>query len=215
MILVFLILFGGFLITKSLFPEKFPGSISQGSRQVGNQSHSSTTSATKGIPAPTATKTAIVVNSQPGGAEVYLNNKPTGVTTPGRVQVPADQPFNLMLVKEGYSPYTHNNLDLRQTNQRSLRAVLQRQQNGYIDIDVRPSRSQSRIFINGVELQQKPPISKHPVPANQWLEVIAINSANGQRSKKRLSLRPNQRKSILLQFTSSKRSRTPSNRRRR
>lgn len=45
---------------------------------------------------------ALIVTSNPSGAEIYINDKNTGFTTPSRVEIPSGK-FKISFHKDGYS----------------------------------------------------------------------------------------------------------------
>lgn len=82
-------------------------------------------------------KIPLVVNSNPSGAEIWINGVNTSETTPARIYVPAGNQFNIALKKDKYITYSRPIMDARQVG-RSFHATLQKAMVGYLHIDVKP-----------------------------------------------------------------------------
>src|SRR5690606_10574500 len=96
---------------------------------------------------------SLVVNSNPSGAEIYMNGINTGKITPARIQVPADAPFAIKLRLERYIDYQKGNLTTDITGS-NFTATLQKAMVGYIDVDVRPPLN-TKVYINGKEIREE------------------------------------------------------------
>lgn len=152
----------------------------------------------------------LIVQSVPSGAEIFIDGKSIGDTTPSRIEIPTDKKVEISLKKDRYVEYVKANFDAATFDQSSFRATLQKALVGYLDIDVRPSRN-VKIYVNGVSLEERNlPIYKYAVPAGSEITVSAINTISGEEIKEKLTLYEDQRKSIILKLN-NKRNRTPSN----
>jgi serine/threonine protein kinase len=91
--------------------------------------------------------TGLVVQSNPSGAEIYLNQKSTGLQTPTRVEVPADTPFTVTIKKRGYQDFilrdvTRDSLGMR------VDAVMQKLNVAYVDVEIFPPQ-EAVLYVNG------------------------------------------------------------------
>jgi eukaryotic-like serine/threonine-protein kinase len=140
----------------------------------------------------------LVVNSVPSGAEIFLNGKSTGESTPARISVPTDRPFGLTLRKARYIDYSRTNLFAAKLDQASFTATLQKALVAYVNIDVRPARN-VRVSVNGVTLKETTmPITAYAIPAGQPVKIQAQNTLTGEVSQQTIELYPDERKTIVL-----------------
>jgi eukaryotic-like serine/threonine-protein kinase len=143
---------------------------------------------------------SLVVNSEPSGAEIYVNGLNTGKTTPERVDVPADSPFTIKLKMERYIDYSKSNLTTAITGH-TFRANMQRAMVGYVDIDVKPPVN-VRIYVNGVRLHDEIlPITNYAIPANESILVRAEDTVTGAASEQTVRLREDQHYPLIFKLS--------------
>ena len=139
---------------------------------------------------------ALIVISNPSGAEIFINEKTTGLFTPGRIELPRGK-FNLTIRKHGYLDSKLNDVTKESVGHK-LMANLVKMNVAYLDIDVFPPQD-ATIFINGKALaQQRGPIRELPVSANSALKIRAVTKNGLSYDEVTLSLPVDKRQSIRL-----------------
>lgn len=151
------------------------------------------------VPAPT-TYNRLPIQSLPSGAEIFINGRSTGHTTPYAVSVPSNKSFTLSLRKRGYVEYTKQNFKLADLGQPILKATLIEEQIGYINIDVSPPYN-VRVYINGKQLNEALPIRNYKVPAGTKLKIKAENPFSKKIKIEQVTLKQNERKNLILKLS--------------
>ncbi len=98
-------------------------------------------------PHPVELNGAMVVTSNPSGAEIYLNNQSTGMITPSRIQVPSQGTFSLTIRKRGYLDFRRMEVTRESVGHR-LDASLQKLNVGYLEIEIFPPQ-EVVLFVDG------------------------------------------------------------------
>jgi hypothetical protein len=138
----------------------------------------------------------LVVISNPSGAEIYINDKNSGLVTPSRVLVPAGK-FNITLQKTGYAPSRLNDLNKESVGHR-LMVALVKLNVAYIDIDVFPPQD-AVITINGKKLSnRRGTIRQYTVPANTPVKIRAENLNGTAYDEVQVNLPVDRRQTVQL-----------------
>ncbi|MCB0413884.1 MAG: serine/threonine protein kinase [Bdellovibrionales bacterium] len=149
------------------------------------------------------------IQSNPSGAEIYINGKNTGYVTPATIYVPNSQPFNVELRRTGYISYQKEQINLSQGDESNIETTLYPMDTAKLDIDVRPV-GRSRVYINGKWLEGETlPIRGYVIPANTRIVIKAVNPFNNASSQQVIKLKKGERKAVMLRL---KKGRTPSSR---
>ncbi len=114
---------------------------------------------------------AVLVISNPSGAQILINDKETGMITPSRIEVPTNGKFSLGLRKHGFAEYKQRDLTHEQLGHR-FTYNLTKSNVAYLDIDVFPPQD-AVIYINGKLVTGRFPIRDLPVMANIPLHIRA------------------------------------------
>jgi len=134
------------------------------------------------IPAPTpippvtqplATETSgLVVQSNPSGAEIYINDQNTGIVTPGRVEVSTSGTFSIALKKRGYYEVRKREVTRESLGHR-VDATLQKMNVGYVNIEIFPPQ-EAVLFVNGKEVAtHRNVVQDVMVPGNTPVKIRA------------------------------------------
>lgn len=138
----------------------------------------------------------VVVNTNPSGAEIIINDKNTGLLTPCQVEIPNSN-FNITIHKYGYQDYKMRDVNKESLGHRLI-ANLVKLNVAYIDIDVFPPQD-AVIFVNGKKLSdQKSPIRQLPVMANTTIKVRAENRAGNSYDEQTVNLPVDRRQTVQL-----------------
>lgn len=150
-----------------------------------------------------ATTYKVLVKSTPGRARIYINNQDQGLTTPATVEVEANKPFTLTLVADGYLPYNTRMTPGREGQE--ISADLTQIRFGYININVLNAGVDTIIYINNLELKDRPPITKYPVQAGKPISVRAVHPFTGSLAETSVTVGVDEKKTIDLILTNPKR----------
>ncbi len=145
---------------------------------------------------------SVIVSSTPSGSEILIDDKPTGLTTPAKLDVPADRPFSITLRRQGYLEYTKPDLTAESIGTR-FQAHLQRTPIGYIDLDVSPSgQSQATVVsINGKLLHgEQLPLRRYAIPAGSRMIVRVENPISGASAEQTVTVSEGQRLKLELKL---------------
>ena len=129
----------------------------------------------------------IIINSQPSGAEIYLNGRNTGQLTPGRLAVPADQAFTVGLRKDGFINYKADTKSKGNGSTQSF--TMQKLNIGRLDILAK--NKNTIIYISGKRLRERPPIYNYRVPSSRKIKIRAVDKVKRLYSERMVSVKPN------------------------
>lgn len=138
----------------------------------------------------------ILIKSNPGRARIYVNEADKGVTTPANIEVPARTPFTLTLLADGYLQYI-----TRITPERDGQEVvadLVPVAFGYITINVLNAGIDTKIYVDNLELADRPPISKYPIQAGKPIKIKAYHKFSGTMAEQTVTIRNGEKKTIDL-----------------
>lgn len=155
---------------------------------------------------PATLSPALVVISNPSGAEILLNDKGTGLVTPSRIDVPIKGTFSITLRKHGYADVKAIDVTKAKMGNRYT-ANLAKMNVAYVNVDVFPPQD-ATIYVNGKALTLRAPIRDLPVSANVPVKIRA-EAKGGGTDEVVLNLPVDRRQSI--QLNPRKSTRVPSN----
>jgi serine/threonine-protein kinase len=148
-----------------------------------------------------SSKFMVYIQSNPGKARIYLNSKDTSLFTPSTVEVEPNNPFTITLLAEGYLPFTG-----RYTatfNGQKLSATLSQISIGYVNITVVNAGVDTVIFVNGLRLQEKPPINRYPVPAGTPVKIRVEHAFSQTSAETTVTVGKDEKKDVELILTSN------------
>ncbi len=147
--------------------------------------------------------TSVIVKSNPSGAEIFINEKSTGQSTPARVELPTDRYFEISLKKPGYLDVPNQKLD-RASVGSQFNVNLRKAQVGYIDVDVSPPR-EVQLTVNGQHVTfSQLPLFRLPIPADTRVVVRADDTKAHRYVEKTIYLPMDKHGQIILDFRYSK-----------
>lgn len=150
----------------------------------------------------------LVVTSNPSGAEILLNNQPTGLITPSKIEIPPDDTFSIVLRKRGYTDYKRLQAT-RESIGHKIDATLQKMNTGYVDIEIFPPQ-EAVVFVNGKQININRTIAREViVPANTPVKIRAESPKNNSFEEITVVV-PMDRKQ-LVRLNPRKNTRVPSN----
>lgn len=161
-------------------------------------SEGETNTAAKSAPlAPEIPTYNLLVTSIPSGAQIIVDDKQTGVYTPGQVRVPINKPYNVKLEKDEFITETKSLITVKEGDE--LRVTLTKKEVAYISVTV--AGGQAAIYVNGKKISDKPTVVKYAVTANTSIKVQAYNPAQKKYAEKFVELAVGETKSIILNLT--------------
>lgn len=143
--------------------------------------------------------TAVVnvsISSSPPGAKIFVDGVDKGYYTPAIISVPANTPALFTIRKEGYLEYE---ISRSFTETGTLSATLQpTARAGYLNIYLSNGGDSTKIYVNGKELSEKPPVKKYPIIADSQTIIRAFNPYTELSDEVVIKLSPGENKNIEL-----------------
>jgi serine/threonine protein kinase len=152
---------------------------------------------TSASPIPLGDPNAIIVTSNPSGAEIWRNGVSTGMVTPSKVQVPGDGPFSIELRKRGYQTYKRLDVTVA-TIGHKMDATLQKMNIGYLDVEIFPPQ-EAILFVGGRQINlQRTQAKDILVPANIPIKVRAESRGSNTFEEVTISVPLDRKRTIKL-----------------
>lgn len=136
------------------------------------------------------------VQSQPARAKIFINGEDSGLLTPQKISVKANSPVQITLVADGYIPFERRVLVTK--SGASLKATLLSVPTGFLDIKVPPGSLNSVVYINGLRLQEQPPILKYAVPAGVSIQIRVVDTYTSGEAEASVKVNAEERKAVYL-----------------
>lgn len=141
--------------------------------------------------------TALVVSSNPSGAEIWLGGRSTGMVTPSKVEVPSEATFTIELRKRGYQSYKRLEVT-REALGPKIDATLQKMNVGYVDVEIFPPQ-EAILYVNGRQINMQRTQAKDiVVPANTKIKIRAESKVTNSFEEVTLSVPLDRKRSIKL-----------------
>lgn len=116
------------------------------------------------------TPRSLVVTSNPSGADIIVNEQPTGKTTPQRIEV--DGTFSIRIKKKGYAEFNVTDATRESLGHR-LDATLQKLNIAYLDVEIFPPQP-ANLYINGKQYPiRRTSVREIPIPGGTPIKVRA------------------------------------------
>lgn len=139
----------------------------------------------------------MTVESQPSGARIMMDGQDVGMITPARLQIEAQKEFRIGFRKDGFNTYERTERATR--NGYSVKATLQPMIDvGYLSIEVINGGTDPVLTLNGVRLEEKPPINLMAVPAGKPLKIQAHNPFMNLRAEQTIQVGVGQKQKLQL-----------------
>lgn len=145
----------------------------------------------------TTPKFTVLLRSQPDKARVIINGVDTGEFTPVRKSLPANTPFNLRLVKEGFTDLittvtpTYEAFSVDVTMQKLMRIA-------YVAINIVNGGANPELKISGVPVNIKAGGDTYKIQAGVDVRIEASNKTTGLSAHKTVNVPADQRSRIDL-----------------
>jgi eukaryotic-like serine/threonine-protein kinase len=140
--------------------------------------------------------TRLSLSSEPSGAKIFIDGVSTNQFTPAIVTVTSNKPITVTLTKEGY--YKYQQIKTISSASSLSATLLPTPAMGYLSIVIRNGGESPVVSINGVRLNEKLPIVEYAVPANQDIEVEAINPYSKAMDKVKVKVMTNKIQTVEL-----------------
>jgi len=115
---------------------------------------------------------SVVITSNPSGAEIWKDGRSTGMVTPSKVEVPANEPFSIELRRRGYQAFKRADITLESVGHK-IDATLQKLNVGYLNVEIFPPQ-EAVLFVGGRQVPlQRTQAKDILVPANVPIKVRA------------------------------------------
>jgi serine/threonine protein kinase len=153
--------------------------------------------ATQKTDAASTAQYTVVLTSDPVGARIFINGDDTGSYTPNRRSFEAHKDYVITLKKENYLNY-EGTIRAMQNGSTFTMSMQPAQKAGYISIAVPNGGLNTVIYVNGIRLGEKPPISRYAIPAGVPVKVTAYDPFRKLTSEQTITIEANQKKSVEL-----------------
>lgn len=153
-------------------------------------------------------QSSLTVTSNPSGAEIFVNERNTGLVTPSQVKVNNLQTFTITLRKKGYAEFVKTNVT-RETLGSRLDASMQKLNTASLDVEIFPPQ-EAVLFVNGKPVPLMRGLAREiTIPAGQPIKVRAESPSNKTFEEITVTVPVDKRKTV--QMNPRKQNRIPSN----
>ncbi len=149
------------------------------------------------IEAASTAQYTVTLTSDPVGARIYINGEDTGAFTPNRRSFEAYKDYVVTLKKENYLNY-EGTVRAMQNGSMFTMSMQPLQRAGYISIAVPNGGLNTVVYVNGIRLGEKPPITKYAIPAGMPVRVMAYDPFRKLSSEQIITIQADQKKSVEL-----------------
>jgi len=139
----------------------------------------------------------VLLVSEPVGARIFINGEDTGAFTPNRRTLEANKDFIVTLKKEGYLNY-EGVIKVVQNGSTFTMSMYPAQKAAYVSISVANGGLNTVIYVNGLRLGEKPPISRYAIPAGTPVRITAYDPFSKLSAEQVVRVDANQKKSVNL-----------------
>lgn len=139
----------------------------------------------------------VVIESRPAGARVFINGIDTGMITPSRRVIDANQEFTVAFRLDGYQYYEKRERAVVNGHQ-IFASLLPLPKMGYINLEVMNGGSNPVVIINGQRLDEKLPLRNYAIPAGTLVKIQAHNPFTGLSAEQAVTVGVNQRIQVNL-----------------
>ena len=140
---------------------------------------------------------SININSEPSGAEIYINGEYRSRSTPSLLSFVPGNTVTLELRKKDYKTFITEHFDPKYLKSRTFKARLEKIEYGFISIDVKPPQFPD-VYINGEKLDKPLPIDLYPIPAMEETEIVIRNPISRLTEKRKVFLNVGEKKSLVI-----------------
>lgn len=138
----------------------------------------------------------ILIKSNPGRAKIIVDDKDIGMVTPASIPLAANKTVNLTLLADGFLPYTSRFTPVK--DDQIVAAELSPIKFGYLNINIINSGVETIIYIDDVEIKEKQPITKYPIPSGRPVRIRAIHPFAGTSAETVVTIGNDEKKTIDL-----------------
>ncbi len=150
--------------------------------------------------------TRVSISSQPSGAKIYIDNQPTEQITPSVTSVTSNKNVTITLYLDGY--YKYQKTQSFNTASSLSAQLIPMPPMGYVDIEVLNGGENPVIEINGIRVNEKPPLLQYAIPANVITQISVRNPFTNLSTKQSIIVttanKPDRPKKIQLVLGSQK-----------
>ncbi len=146
----------------------------------------------------------LVITSNPSGAEIWINEQPTGQVTPSPLRV--YDTFTVTIRKRGYAEFKVANVT-RETLGHRLDVTLQKLNIAYLDVEIFPPQA-ARLYVNGKQYPLRKSTAREiVVPGGTPIKIKAETASGNSFEETVISIPTDKRR--MVQLNPRKNSRGP------
>ncbi len=140
---------------------------------------------------------AVLLESKPNGARIYINGEDTKAYTPNRRTLESFKDYVVTLKKDGYLDYD-GTIRAMQNGSTFTMSMQPAQKAAYVSISVANGGLNTVIYVNGIRLGEKPPIQKYAIPSGTPVRINAYDPFSKLSAEQIVKVEANQKKSVDL-----------------
>jgi serine/threonine-protein kinase len=190
-------LFGGWYLYNSPAGQKIIHNLKNGDEKSAANLSQTPELSTQKTEAASKSQFTVLLVSEPIGAHIYVNGDDTGAYTPNRRSFEAYKDYVVTLKKEGYLNYEKTIRAVQNSSTFSM-SMQPAQKAAYVAISVANGGLKTVIYVNGILLGEKPPISKYAIPAGTPVKIRAYDPFYKLSAEQIVNVEANQKKTVDL-----------------
>ncbi|NJL24113.1 MAG: PEGA domain-containing protein [Calothrix sp. SM1_5_4] len=139
----------------------------------------------------------LVVQSNPSGAEIIVNDQITGLVTPSRIVVPTQETFSITLRKKGYHDFKRQEVTRDSLGGR-IDATMIKMNVGYLDVEIFPPQD-AILYVNGKPVPVHRNLAREiMVPGNVPVRIRAESPSTNSYDETTVVIATDRRKTIQI-----------------
>lgn len=145
----------------------------------------------------------VIIQSAPSGARIFIDGQDTGMITPAQRILESGKEYSVGLKRDGYQYYEKKAL-INQPGYIVKASLLPNPKMGYINLEITNGGLNPVIYINGVRIDETPPLQNYAIVAGMPVKISAHNPFTNLWGEKTVQVGVNQRIQVNLLLTQKK-----------
>lgn len=147
---------------------------------------------------------SVIIQSNPSGARIYIDGQDTGMITPAQRAMENGKEYSIGLRREGFQFYERKEF-INQNGMVIKGSLIANPKMGYLNLDVVNGGVNPVLYIDGVRVEETPPLKNYAIKAGSQVKIAAHNPFTNLWGEQIVKINANQSIKITL-IVSQKRS---------
>lgn len=143
---------------------------------------------------------AVFIESEPPGAKITLNGKPTKDSTPAQFFLEPRQKVTLLLEKEDFFPSESEFIPDK--DGASVKVLLSQGRSGFLTLSVVNGGLDPILEIDGKKISARPPLKQYRIPASVPVRIRVSNPYSQMTAEESITVQENEQANLQLVLTS-------------